>query len=67
MDVRDTLEQRLQRIEDVEALRYLEPHYSAHCDAGYDAEPLALSSLCSRIRKLVLQTSIAELPVDHGR
>jgi len=35
------LERRLQRLEDIEALRLLKHRYCVFCDAGYDAERLA--------------------------
>ena len=34
-------EQRLQRLEDLEAIRHLKLEYAALCDASYDAVPLA--------------------------
>lgn len=40
MDISKTIEQRIQRLEDIEALRQLKHRYCAYCDAGYDAAPL---------------------------
>ena len=37
----DTLEQRIRRLEDLEAIRRLKVAYAAACDNGYDAEALA--------------------------
>lgn len=42
MTEQDQLKQRLQRLEDIEALRQLKYRYFAACDANYDAEGVAL-------------------------
>jgi uncharacterized protein (TIGR02246 family) len=36
-----TLEERIARLEDIEAIRQLKAMYCFHCDNGYDAERLA--------------------------
>jgi ketosteroid isomerase-like protein len=36
-----TLEERIQRLEDIEALKLLKGRYARYCDEGYDAERLA--------------------------
>ena len=37
----ETLEERLQRIEDIEAIRLLKHRYCAFCDDNYDADGIA--------------------------
>lgn len=37
----DALERRIQRLEDLEAIKQLKARYALACDAGYDAEALA--------------------------
>jgi hypothetical protein len=39
--VNDDLEARVQRLEDIEAIRRLKARYCAYCDAGYDADGIA--------------------------
>ena len=41
MSKRETLDRRLQRFEDIEALRNLKHRYCTYCDGGYDADRLA--------------------------
>ncbi len=36
-----TLEQRVQRLEDIEAIRRLKQEYAGYCDAGYDPDGIA--------------------------
>lgn len=36
-----TLEERIRRLEDIEALKQLKGHYAAYCDEDYDAQRLA--------------------------
>jgi hypothetical protein len=38
----ERLEQRLQALEDAEAIRNLKAHYAALCDAQYDADGIAM-------------------------
>ena len=37
----EALERRIQRLEDLEAIKQLKARYAAHCDAHYDADALA--------------------------
>ena len=37
----EALERRIQRLEDLEAIKQLKARYAAYCDAHYDADALA--------------------------
>jgi hypothetical protein len=37
----EALERRIQRLEDLEAIKQLKARYAAYCDANYDADALA--------------------------
>ncbi len=41
VDSASSLEERIQRLEDIEAIQYLKARYCDHCDNGYDPDGIA--------------------------